>query len=105
IQEMNQHGIDPEILTGFRTAQEEAALRRNPPPGGAAKGLSWHQAGRAVDFNHTSDPNFPTIVAIMKKHGFTWGGPFSTPDPGHFQYHARPGTNPTLNIVSSVGGD
>jgi hypothetical protein len=50
----------------------------------AAK-VSWHQAGAAVDINGTRSPEFKTIISVMKKNGFVWGGDFkSHKDPPHF---------------------
>ena len=83
--ELNEHGIEPQINSGFRNEKDQTGLRK----GGAgknpvAKGTSLHQAGYAVDINGTKDPKFKTIRRVMKKHGFSWGGYFKEPDPPHF---------------------
>jgi len=83
--ELNEHGIEPQINSGFRSVGDQTGLRKdgagkNP----VAKGTSLHQAGYAVDINGTGDPQFKTIRRVMKKHGFSWGGYFKKPDPPHF---------------------
>jgi hypothetical protein len=54
---------------------------------------SCHSWGIAIDLNPEENPlgkpgrMDPRVVAVFKKHGFTWGGEFHTRlDPMHFQY-------------------
>ena len=83
---LNQRGIRPMITSGYRTEADQQRMRsggsgRNP----AARGLSLHQTGEAVDLN-TLDGNFAVIKTVMISSGFTWLGNFDKP---HFQYPAR----------------
>jgi hypothetical protein len=58
--------------------------------------LSTHALGTSFDINCavmppglrirlSERPRFAKLVEIFQKHGFMWGGLFSTPDPMHFQ--------------------
>jgi len=61
--------------------------------------LSWHAIAMAVDINWNENSYGKTdttirqnmwIVDVFKKHGFHWGGDWTTPDDMHFQYgHKR----------------
>jgi hypothetical protein len=48
--------------------------------------VSRHAWGIAVDLG-VSDPE---LVAVMQAWGFTWGGEWLAPDPGHFEYVGEP---------------
>jgi hypothetical protein len=68
------------------------APRRIQPSGT----LSLHAWGLAVDLNAASNPvggesnQDPRLVRAMERHGFYWGGDFSTvPDPMHFEFRGR----------------
>ena len=60
----------------FRTGSDQAAMRAGVSGSNPAAKMSPHEAGLAVDFNGTSQKSFKTIVAIMKRNGFVWGGDF-----------------------------
>jgi len=59
---------------------------------GDARSISRHTWGIAVDINPTGNAfgdeptQDPRLVAIMAKHGFSWGGVWMTPDGMHFEY-------------------
>jgi D-alanyl-D-alanine carboxypeptidase len=54
--------------------------------------LSAHSWGIAIDINVNVNPlggkphQDPRLVAIMAKHGFTWGGRWLRPDGAHFEW-------------------
>jgi D-alanyl-D-alanine carboxypeptidase-like protein len=54
--------------------------------------LSHHSWGAAVDINAPQNPygakpvQDPRLVAIMRAHGFTWGGRWTVPDGMHFEF-------------------
>ncbi len=65
--------------------------------------ISRHAWGIAVDINvdandlGTLPRQDPRLVAIMRKHGFAWGGDWLRPDGMHFEYvGANPTRTPTL---------
>lgn len=64
---------------------------------GPGAGLSRHTWGLALDLNITSDPRGtydsqdPALVAAMTSRGFSWGGEWEYPDPGHYEFTADPG--------------
>jgi RHS repeat-associated protein len=93
IEAMNSLGIIPQINEGFRTRAEQirvnsGASGRNPS---AAPGQSWHEIGTAADIQlHRGadgqwDATSQTIIDLMTKAGFTWGGTFTPKDNIHFQ--------------------
>lgn len=59
---------------------------------GDARSVSRHTWGIAVDINPTDNAfgaeptQDPRLVAIMARHGFSWGGVWMTPDGMHFEY-------------------
>lgn len=88
LRELNKQGIIPHINSAFRTEADQQRMRdgasgSNP----AAKGVSLHQTGNAVDINGTWTEEFKTIRKIMEKYGFTWGGHWKKPntDKPHFE--------------------
>jgi RHS repeat-associated protein len=85
IRELNKEGIVPQINSAFRTNEEQAYMRAGGSGSNPAAKVSWHQAGAAVDINGTRSPQFKTIIAVMEKHGFVWGGNFKPKaDAPHF---------------------
>lgn len=59
-------------------------------------GLSRHSWGLALDLNITSNPRGtfesqdPALVAALTSRGFSWGGEWEYPDPGHYEFTADP---------------
>jgi RHS repeat-associated protein len=85
IQELNKEGIVPKINSAFRTNDEQTYMQSGGSGTNPAATVSWHQAGGAVDINGTKSPQFKTIIGVMEKHGFVWGGNFKPKgDPPHF---------------------
>lgn len=83
--ELNKDGITPQINSAFRTNSDQAYMQSGGSGTNPAAKVSWHQAGAAVDINGTRSPQFKTIISVMKKNGFVWGGDFkSHKDPPHF---------------------
>jgi hypothetical protein len=83
--ELNKDGITPQINSAFRTDSDQAYMQSGGSGTNPAAKVSWHQAGAAVDINGTRSPEFKTIISVMKKNGFVWGGDFkSHKDPPHF---------------------
>lgn len=93
-------GVHPFITQGMRTFAESDALyaQGRTKPGNivtnAKAGQSYHNYGLAVDFVNqvngvakwTVDDNWMKVVAVFKKHGFSWGGDWkSIKDYPHFE--------------------
>jgi len=62
-------------------------------PGLPGQAVSHHTWGTAIDLNVAANPlgarphQDPRLVAIMARHGLTWGGRWLTPDGMHFELH------------------
>jgi hypothetical protein len=60
--------------------------------GTSGRTLSRHSWGGAIDINPSANPQgaIPKmdrrLIEIFRRHGFTWGGYFPTPDGMHFEY-------------------
>ena len=60
------------------------------------RALSHHSWGIAVDVNArrfpygSKDKQDSRLIAAFRRHGFEWGGNWSTPDPMHFEVVALP---------------
>ncbi len=60
-------------------------------PGDPGPAVSHHTWGTAIDLNVAANPlgarphQDPRLVAIMARHGLTWGGRWLTPDGMHFE--------------------
>ena len=73
-------------------ASRTVMRRPNGPP-------SHHAWGAAVDINAAQNPygaaphQDPRLVAVMRRHGFSWGGTWTVPDGMHFEYEV-PGIAP-----------
>ena len=83
LRNLNNRGITPLITSAFRTAADQERMRRggsgrNP----AARGISMHQTGNAVDISGTQTPQFATIRRVMQAQGFSWGHSYN--DNPHF---------------------
>ena len=105
-------GVHPFVTQAMRTFAESDALyalgRTKVNPDGksskkplgnivsnAKAGQSYHNYGLAIDFvNQVNgdakwdvDANWMKVVAVFKKHGFSWGGDWKTfKDYPHFEY-------------------
>jgi len=86
----NYYGIDaPEILSGYRSPEGQASLRRQWDLGNR-KGIavrparkSKHTERKALDLKPT--PYLSWYGMIAAYYGYGWGGDFrGAPDPGHF---------------------
>ncbi len=59
-------------------------------------GLSRHSWGLALDLNISTDPRGTfesqddALVTAMTSRGFSWGGEWEYPDPGHYEFIADP---------------
>lgn len=88
------------VSQGLRTFEESDALyakgRTEPGPivTNAKAGQSYHNYGLAFDFamitngkdDYVVGPNWMKVVAIIKQHGFDWGGDFTNlKDYPHFE--------------------
>lgn len=63
----------------------DGVIKRSPHQGGRAIDIVPLQNGRAI-WPVLADPRWVQISAIMKKHGFTWGGDWKDfPDYPHYQ--------------------
>jgi hypothetical protein len=96
IQAWQDAGWQVIVTSSYRSPAEQAALTKSNPI--AAKGLSWHSFGMAIDVNmvkgkqhlHLRSPRQEWLssgaVDIARQRGFRWGGDFvTTPyDPVHF---------------------
>lgn len=75
------HVVDPAIFSGCWNA-------RRIRPGMAVSKHSW---GIAVDINIDGDPygdvatQHPRLIELMEGTGFSWGGRWQVPDPGHYE--------------------
>lgn len=78
--------VQPENYAGCHYARRIA-------PGA---GLSRHSWGLALDLNISGDPRGtfqsqdPALVGAMTSRGFSWGGEWEYPDPGHYEFTADP---------------
>jgi LAS superfamily LD-carboxypeptidase LdcB len=88
IRELNGLGIVPIIRSAYRTNADQQRMRAggSGPRPAAALGLSRHQSGNAVDISQ-STPHFATVVRVMERRGFEWGGRWRgrNYDPPHFE--------------------
>jgi len=96
--ELNKDGIVPQIDSAFRTPSDQAYMQSGGSGSNPAAKTSWHEAGAAVDIGGTRTPQYKTIISVMKKNGFVWGGDFhSKKDPPHFD-----GRNFSGNLSQAV---
>jgi len=94
IDRTREAGIDVEFESGFRTTSGQTTLLDDPTATTpATPGNSLHETGRAFDIklyprsaNGERIPNqeLHRIVDQARQAGFSWGGNFRSPDPGHF---------------------
>ena len=100
-------GLRAMVYEGYRSAELQSLYyqrgRKIIPPSKpvtyAPSNLhSWHGFGLAVDVVHRDlfwEPPggvawFQKVAAIFDKHGCTWGGRWTKPDPPHFQWGRCP---------------
>ncbi len=87
IDEGSSDAIDP---SGFAGCYNPRFIGWDP-----SSSISAHAFGAALDINAPTnglgqEPTMdPKIVAIMAKHGFTWGGEWLLPDGMHFEWATR----------------
>jgi D-alanyl-D-alanine carboxypeptidase len=83
--ELNDAGITPQINSAFRTPADQKYMQQGGSGSNPAAKCSWHEAGAAIDINGTHEGYYKTVIAVMKKNGFMWGGDYhSKKDPPHF---------------------
>lgn len=76
----------PQKISGFRTLEQQAALRRIRAVAGGylqPAQYSWHTVGLAFDFD-TRSPGLSAFAFVWRRLGGRVGSDFSSPDPGHF---------------------
>jgi peptidoglycan L-alanyl-D-glutamate endopeptidase CwlK len=100
-------GLRAMVYEGYRSAQLQALYYQRGrtifPPAkpvtfAPSHLYSWHGFGLAVDVVHRdlfwNPPGgaawFEKVAPIFEKHGCTWGGNWSRPDPPHFQWGRCP---------------
>ena len=73
---------------------------------------SQHAFGRAIDVNWSENPRGaqgaidPTLARnLATKHGMTWGGDWSNPDPMHFEVSGRAPVLPGLELLKADGSN
>ena len=82
------------LIHGFAGCYNARTINRIP-----TAPISHHSWGAAVDINAAQNPygarphQDPRLVAVMARHGFTWGGLWLVPDGMHFEYEV-PGIAP-----------
>lgn len=90
--EASKHGIKYNATSGYRSPKRQADLwadRANNPYPVAPSGTSRHERGEAVDIVLADEKQRAKFTAILKSHGFTWGGDFKRSDPIHYEYRAE----------------
>jgi D-alanyl-D-alanine carboxypeptidase-like protein len=89
--ELRQRGL-ARLIHSFNGCYNARMVMRRP-----TWPISKHTWGSAVDINAAANPwgarprQDARIVAVMARHGFTWGGLWSVPDGMHFEYEGVPG--------------
>lgn len=100
ILDAQSQGIKLRVTSALRTFAEQRELynQGRSTPGrkvtNATPGRSWHNYGLALDVVEIKEgavlwdnPNWPRIGQIGKKHGFEWGGDWTSfQDKPHFEY-------------------
>lgn len=99
--ESGLQGIDARVISGTRTYEEQAELRRKYEAGGpkaARPGFSNHNFGLAFDIGvfHGSEyieegPSYTRVGKIGQSLGLIWGGSWGgkDEDPPHFELRPR----------------
>ncbi len=86
MRELRRRGLSGAIH-GFAGCFSARTVMRRPN-----SAPSHHAWGAAVDINAAQNPygarshQDPRLVAVMARHGFTWGGTWTVPDAMHFEY-------------------
>jgi hypothetical protein len=88
--EVTERGLGSTVHTAdFQ--YEGGCWNPNVVPGSVGT-ISRHSWGLAVDINVDTNPfgerphQDARLVAIMRRHGFAWGGTWLRPDAMHFEY-------------------
>jgi hypothetical protein len=107
MRDLRRAGIEPKVTSTWRSSAHQARLHRcsnnrrcrRAHPGlyyALPPGVSLHEAGFAVDMSGVAigprgakrlTPRGRRIVAIMRKHGFSWR--YGLADPAHFEIDPR----------------
>jgi len=83
--DLNDQQIIPQINSAFRTPADQKYMQSGGSGSNPAAKCSWHEAGAAIDINGTREDYYKTVISVMKKNGFMWGGEYhSKKDPPHF---------------------
>jgi hypothetical protein len=90
MRELQRKGLGS-LIHDYEGCFAARAVRDDP-----AGRLSHHSWGAAADINASSNVfegtphQDPRLVRIMRRHGFTWGGPWVRPDGMHFEWWRFP---------------
>jgi len=107
MRDLRRAGIEPKVTSTWRSSAHQASLHRcsnsrrcrRAHPGlyhALPPGASLHEAGFAVDMSGVAigprgakrlTPRGRRIIAIMRKHGFSWR--YGLADPAHFEIDPR----------------
>ncbi|HEX5734283.1 MAG TPA: D-alanyl-D-alanine carboxypeptidase family protein [Blastocatellia bacterium] len=107
MRDLRRAGIEPKVTSTWRSSAHQARLHRcsnsrrcrRAHPGlyyALPAGVSLHEAGFAVDMSGVAigprgakrlTPRGRRIIAIMRKHGFSWR--YGLADPAHFEIDPR----------------
>ena len=107
MRDLRRAGIEPKVTSTWRSSAHQARLHRcsnsrrcrRAHPGlyyALPAGVSLHEAGFAVDMSGVAigprgakrlTPKGRRIIAIMRKHGFSWR--YGLADPAHFEIDPR----------------
>ncbi len=107
MRDLRRAGIEPKVTSTWRSSAYQASLHRcsnsrrcrRAHPGlyhALPPGASLHEAGFAVDMSGVAigprgakrlTPRGRRIIAIMRKHGFSWR--YGLADPAHFEIDPR----------------
>lgn len=107
------------IICGVRSLKESLAIynQGRTTPGEivtwALPGHSWHNYAMAFDFamvtngkdDESVGPNWLKVVAIMAKHGWTWGGNFPKGETDNPHFEKKCGYTTSQMLAKYNAGD